>query len=96
MGTWEFDALAWESFTDLAIGFKFGTGNNPNEWFVFSVAEDFFEGTWLFVNCCAQGGGLSHVNLYGIEGQDVPEPGTLALFGAGLILIALRRRRRPI
>jgi len=100
-GEWGFDADAWDSYSALAIGFKFGTGQTGPSWFVFSGLDPESGSTWTFTNCtapdCGMGGsGLSHTNLYGILATDVPEPGTLALFGTGLILIALRRRRRPI
>lgn len=107
-GTWSFDADAWDDYDTIAIGFKFGTGNNPDEWFIFQVASDVFEGAWQFVNMHFNGagkpigGGLSHVNLYGIlgtgdDGEDPPqgisEPGMLFLLGAGLMGLAWVRRR---
>lgn len=98
-GTWSFDASAWSTYTDLAIGFKFGTGNHPDEWFVFSVADLISSGDWTFFNVGGTGGGLSHLELYASGSRNsVPEPGTLGLLGLGLAGIAagIRRRRKAV
>ena len=94
-GTFSFDASIWDAFSSVAIGFKFGTGNKPDEWFVYSLDSLVSSGNWQFFNVFGRGGGLSHVNLYGIEGSNkVPEPRTLALFAVALSGIAVVRRRR--
>ena len=96
-GTWSFNSAAWSLYTDLAIGFKFGTGNHPDEWFVFSVADLVSSGDWTFFNVGGTGGGLSHLVLYASGGRNsVPEPGTLGLLGLGLAGLAasIRRRRK--
>ena len=95
-GTWSFDSAAWEQYADLAIGFKFGTGNQPDEWFVYSLADLVSSGDWNFFNVFERGGGLSHLELYGSGERSVPEPGTLGLLGLGLagMGFGLRRRRK--
>lgn len=96
-GTWSFDSSFWDTYDTGAIGFKFGTGNTPDEWFVYELKDGISSGDWEFISglLFGQGGGLSHVNLYGMRGSfEVPEPGTLGLMGMGILLLSLGRRRK--
>lgn len=93
-GTWSIDPSFWLTNAAGAIGFKFGTGNNPDEWFVFELIQGVSAGTWEFINVFRRGGGLSHTNLYSIPSQDVPEPAALGLLGLGLLGLAISRSRR--
>ncbi len=94
-GTFSFDASFWDVYGGGAIGFKFGTGNRPDSWFVFSLLDGVSSGNWDFFNMFRRGGGLSHVNLYASrEVTEVPEPAALGLFGFGLLLLAANARRR--
>jgi hypothetical protein len=93
-GTFSLDPTLWDSNDSLAIGFKFGTGNEPDEWFVYLLQSGVSSGLWDFVNVFGKGGGLSHIVIYGGEGTTVPEPATLLLLGAGLLSLGFARRKQ--
>ena len=38
-GSFFFNPALWDSFDEIAIGFKFGTGNQPDEWFVYVLQQ---------------------------------------------------------
>lgn len=94
-GTFSFAPTTWDSFGQIAIGFKFGTGNQADEWFVYALNPSVSSGAWEFVNVFGRGGGLSHVNLYGTgDPVSVPEPTTLGLFALGFVGLGVAARRR--
>ena len=91
-GTFSILASLWSSYSDIALGFKFGTGNNADEWFIYKLNSNVNTGVWELVKTAQQGGGLSHLNVYGIP-SNVPEPTSLILVGLGLTGAGLLRRR---
>jgi hypothetical protein len=94
-GTFSFDSSFWDDYLTLAIGFKFGTGNQPDEWFVYDLQHLVSSGNWNFVNVFKKGGGLSHIVIYGGErNTKVPEPATLGMLGLGLMGLGFARRKK--
>jgi hypothetical protein len=94
-GTFSFDSSLWDDNDSIAIGFKFGTGNEPDEWFVYLLQDLVSSGNWSFVNVFGKGGGLSHLTLYGGGGDTpVPEPAMLVLLSLGLLSLSFARRKK--
>jgi len=66
-------------------------GNHDPIWYIFDITD--WNGTEpiLIEDFWVDGGAISHVSIYGPTA--VPEPGTLLLFGFGLLGVAGIRRR---
>ena len=69
-GTWSFNSSLWGN-GPLAIGFKFGTGDTPDEWFIYSLVSNVSSGDFIFDCTLCKGngtGGLSHISIYSAPG----------------------------
>lgn len=87
----------WQTFTEIAIGFK--VGQTAPTWAVFYLPYLTLSGDWS-TSPTSRGGGLSHVSLYGKQGETpppaVPEPASLLLLGSGLAATAAKLRKRKV
>lgn len=105
-GDFSFSPTVWDTYDTVAIGLKFGTGNEADEWFVYAMVSGVSSGTFDFVeNTKAGGSGLSHVNVYAYcsnpdgcatEQVNVPAPGTLALLGLAVLGMGFSLRRTRV
>jgi hypothetical protein len=107
-GTWTLDPNFWFTYGEAVIHIHVGGGPAlPDDFAAFLITPKSLSGTWSFVQdpLTGDGGGLSNLTLWtrgaaicfpgtpGCRPGDVPEPGTLALFGLGLLGFAFGRRR---
>lgn len=91
---------AWDTYDHIAIGLKVGNNLNP-DWAIFELAQYAQSGSWS--SSPKQGGGLSHYMVYTLMDNvvdypaEVPLPGALCLFGAGLLsLFGVNRKFNSI
>lgn len=97
-GSFSIDSSLWNSYSTILIGFKFGTGNTPDEWFVYSLQNLISSGFYTFEDVLAPGAStaqrLSHLTVYGLPGQQLPEPSSLLLIGIGILALATGMTRK--
>ena len=102
-GSWALDDSVWDFYSSVMLIFKSGAGTTLVGYL---VNQDATSGSWNTPFGYPQFGSLdkkgkpkapkdvSHISYYGRgEPVKVPEPGSLLLFGLGLVGLALIRRR---
>lgn len=92
-GTWSIDDI-WDGISDLMLVFKGGAGAEPPTYVGYWIETGATSGTYL-TPFGPDAREISHISAYIREdgGGMIPEPGTLLLFGGGL-LIGTRFLRR--
>jgi len=90
----------WNAYSRVAIGIKVGQkkGVSP-DWVIFELEKYALFGNWS--TAPAQGGGLSHYLVYGIDAGSispivVPVPGAIWLLSTGLVMLLGMGRQRKL
>lgn len=94
-GTWEISDSFWDAYGEAVVSMHVGQGGGAPDAWAWEMTTGATSGTWSYDVLSGTGGGLSNIKLFGRgTSVTVPEPGTLALFGIGLMgLIGLSRRK---
>ncbi len=99
-GTWEIDESFWQTYSRAVITMHVGHGGGNPDAFAWLITPGETSGNFTYERIAGTGGGLSNLFLFGSgpalrsgDPTPMPEPGTAALIGLGLVASWAARRR---